>query len=70
MRPARNQQRPIPQSQLRLRSGEADAAQLRAWRALWQRLLSDNSPCHGAQASAEHTSAPSAAGTPEEAHSG
>jgi hypothetical protein len=59
----------ISKVRLQLSSGEPDAVQLRAWRMLWQRLLSDDLPSHGAQPSAEHTLAPSAADAAQEANS-
>jgi hypothetical protein len=70
MMPKRKVGEAISKVRLQLSSGEPDAVQLRAWRALWQRLLSDDITSHAAQTSAEKTLVPSAADTAQEANSG
>jgi hypothetical protein len=70
MTPKRKPGGAISKVRLELSSGKADAVQLRAWRALWQRLLSDDLPSRTAQPTAEKAVAPSAANTTQEASSG
>jgi len=70
MTPKRKRGRASSKVRVELSSGEPDAVQLRAWRALWQRLLSNDLPSPAAQTSAEKTVAPSAADSAGEAGSG